>query len=261
MSADAQQILAVIAEANRFRIVELLSRQPMAVGEVAAALGALQPQTTKHIQALEAAGVVRVRKLGRRRIAQLDRHTVAELARHFDRWAASGVDDRALESYERAIAAESQGNGTAGRTLRFERLLPASPNEVWEAWTVPELAARWWAPRHFHVDTVEIAPRVGAPIRLILSEGPSGTYRSSGRVVAVESGRRLVFTLAPLDSGGRELFSAVHTVSIDGDHQTELELTIDVSEVRPEAAPSVAGLEIGWSQLLDSLREVVSRGR
>lgn len=261
MTLDIQQALAAISEPSRFRIVELLADRPMTVGEVTEALGALQPQTTKHIQALAAAGVVEVHKLGRRRVVRLDRAGFGELAGYFGRFAARGVDDDALEAYERAIAAESaQQAGTAdARTFHFERQLPASRDEVWQAWTVAEHAATWWAPRHFRVDAFEIAPRVGAPIRLVLSEGASATYTSSGQIIAVESGRRLVFSLAPLDADGRTLFTAIHTVSIDGDNPTRLQLTIDVSEVRPEASSAVAGLDIGWTQLLDALQAFLAQ--
>lgn len=260
MSLDIQQAVGAIGEPTRFRIVELLSVRPMTVGEVAEALGALQPQTTKHLQALEAAGVIEVHRLGRRRVARLDRGTFGEVADFFAGLAGKGVDDMALESYGRAIAAEVTGGvGVSGpRTMHFERSVPSSADEVWQAWVDPERAASWWAPRHFSVDTLEIAPRAGAAINLVLREGKSDTYTSSGQVTAVDPRRRLVFSLAPLDADGRPLFAAIHTVMIDGSEPTRLRLTINVSDIRPEAAPAVAGLDIGWSQLLDGLQATLA---
>lgn len=200
MTLDVQRALAAVGEPSRFRIVELLTRRPHTVGEVAEALGALQPQTTKHIQALEAAGVVRVHRLGRRRVARLDRGSLGELARFFDRLARPDADDATLDAYERAITAETaHPTGTAGaRTLTFVRRLSAAPEAVWSAWTDPERAATWWAPRHFAVADFAIAPTVGAPIRVVLREGTT-EYGSVGRMIAVEPGRRLVFELAPHD--------------------------------------------------------------
>ena len=46
MALDVQGVLQAIGEPTRFRIIELLATRPHAVGEVAEALGALQPQTT-----------------------------------------------------------------------------------------------------------------------------------------------------------------------------------------------------------------------
>lgn len=248
---DVQRALAAVGEPTRFRIVELLATRPHTVGEVAEALGALQPQTTKHLQALAAAGVIRVHKLGRRRVARLDRTALARLGRYFARLAEADPDDAVLDAYESAIRAEVAGGGP--RVLRFSRTVPASAEAAWTAWTDPARAARWWAPRHFTVGAFEIAPRERAPIRVVLREGDSAEYESRGRVEEVEPRHRLVFTLAPVDAAGAPLFSARHTLTIRGGQPTTVDLLIEVSDVRPEAAPAVAGLEPGWNQLLDAL--------
>lgn len=260
MSLDIQQALGAIGEPTRFRIVQLLGERPMTVGEVADALGALQPQTTKHLQALEATGVIEVHKLGRRRVARLSRGAFGQLAGYFNGLAGSDADDAALESYEHAIGVEAaHDSGTGGpRTVRFERRLSASASEVWRAWTDPESAATWWAPRHFAVDAFEIAPVAGASIELVLREGKTDTYTSTGQVLEVDPEHRLVFTMAPLGADGKPMFTAVHTVTIDDDQPTLLRLTIEASDVRPEAASAVAGLNIGWGQLLDALEGTLS---
>ncbi|GAA3516566.1 metalloregulator ArsR/SmtB family transcription factor [Actinocatenispora rupis] len=248
---DVQRALAAIGEPTRFRILELLAARPYTVGEVAEAIGALQPQTTKHLQVLAAAGVVRVHKLGRRRVARLDRTALARLGTYFARLAESDPDDAVLDAYENAIGAEVAGAGR--RVLRFSRTVPASAEAVWAAWTDPARAVRWWAPRHFTVGAFEIAPTALAPIRVVLREGDAAEYESRGRVEEAEPGRRLVFTLAPVDPAGTPLFSARHTLTIHGGRQTTVDLVIEVSDVRPETAPAVAGLEPGWVQLLDAL--------
>ena len=254
-AVDVQRALAAIGEPTRFRILELLAARPHTVGEVAEAIGTLQPQTTKHIQALAAAGVIRVHKLGRRRVARLDRAALAQLGEYFARLAESHPDDAVLDAYESAIAVEAARppGDHGGRVLRFSRTFSASARAVWEAWTDPARAARWWAPRHFAVGAFDIAPRAGAPIRVVLREGDAAEYESRGRVEEADPVRRLVFTLAPVDAAGVPLLSARHTVTIDGTGPVALNLAIEVSEVRPDAAPVVAGLEPGWSQLLDEL--------
>ncbi|MFI6710435.1 SRPBCC domain-containing protein [Nonomuraea sp. NPDC050478] len=257
MSEGIQPMLAAIAEPTRFRIVELLSTRACTVGEVAEGIGALQPQTTKHIQALEAAGVIRVHKLGRRRVARLDRASMSMLSSFFGRLAVPDPDDAVLESYEASIGREEarRPGDDGARVLTFERELPFPAAVVWDAWTDAEQAAQWWAPRHFHVDVFDIAPQEGTPIRFVLHEGDGATYESVGRVVEVRPRRQLVFTLAPVDATGVPLFSARHTVSLtEEDGMTTVRLRIVVSEVRAEAAPMTAGLEPGWNQLLDGLR-------
>src|SRR5438445_13097569 len=72
-------LVAALAEPNRLRIVELLNIAPRAVGEIASRLDLRQPQVTKHLQALERAGLVVVHPLGQRRIYALRREPLAEV--------------------------------------------------------------------------------------------------------------------------------------------------------------------------------------
>ncbi|WP_287901188.1 metalloregulator ArsR/SmtB family transcription factor [Arthrobacter sp.] len=256
-TALVQQALAALGEPNRFRIVELLAERPYSVGELADALGALQPQTTKHLQALEAANLVDVRRLGRRRVAGLRRDTVGILARHFHGLAVPAADDAALAEYERAVERE-QGGPSDDRTLHFTRTLDASAQDVLEAWTDADVASQWWAPRHFTVLRHEWPRRVGGPIAIALGEGGGTEYRSQGELLS-RTAEGMTFELAPLGPDGEPLFSARHLVTVSGDGPTTLGLTIEVTGIRPGAAPAVAGLEPGWSQLLDQLQDLLRR--
>ena len=252
---DVQRALAAIAEPTRFRIVSLLADRACTVSEVQEAIGARQPQTTKHIQALETAEVIRVHRLGRRRVARLHRVTMEHLGAYFTALSASAPDDAVLDGYEQAIRREESGEGA--RTFTLRRELAASVERTWAAWTDPSIAARWWAPRHFEVESFELSPQPGADVRLVLREGDA-RYSSTGRVLDAVMPHRLVFTLAPVDDGGAPLFDAVHEVVLTDDIRTALELTIRVSDVREGAASAVAGLEPGWNQLLDGLESVLT---
>lgn len=256
MSLDIQRALAAIGEPQRFRIVELLSVSPRTVGEVTEALGALQPQTTKHLQALEAVGVIRIHRLGRRRVARLDRDAFAQLAGYLSGLAQPSRDDAVLDAYDAAIVRETAQPG-GDRTLAWRRSLHASADAVWRAWTEPSVARTWWAPPHFAVADFALEPRAGSPVRVALREPGGGEYESRGRVIDVDPGRLLVFELAPVDDAGEPLFRAVHTLELAPADETALTLAIEVTDVRPEAASAVAGLEPGWNQLLDALEQVL----
>ena len=253
---DAQRVLAAIAEPTRFRIVQLLASGPKTVGEIAAHLGALQPQTTKHLQAMESAGVVTAHRLGRRRVVSLRRDALEQLAGGLAALAARIPDEPVLEQYERAIA-EEQSRPAGDRVIRAGMSVGAAPAAVLGAWTDPDVLRQWWAPAHFEVAVCEIEPVVGAPIRIVLREGDGAEYAAAGRVVSVEPDRELVFDLAPLDGAGLPLFAATYTVRVAGDARTELTVEIAVSGIRPEAAPAIAGLEVSLPLLLDQLAAVV----
>jgi uncharacterized protein YndB with AHSA1/START domain/DNA-binding MarR family transcriptional regulator len=264
VTTDIQQALAVIAEPTRFRIVRLLADAPRTVGEVAAALGALQPQTTKHLQALEAAGIVRVHRLGRRRVASLDREAVRSLATWFAELAERSDEEGVLERYADGVS-DAQGRAAAGEVLAvrldLSRELAGSVAAVWRAWTAPATAARWWGPPHFDVVecSLELAP--GGRVSLALREADGSEYRSAGRVREVEADRRLVYELSPLDDEGRPLFEVLHELELEPGGTadvTALRLTVRASGADHRAAAMIAGLEPGWEQLLDGLQEVLT---
>lgn len=262
LTSDAvQRALATLSEPTRFRIVTALAERPHTVGEVAEALGALQPQTTKHLQALEAAGVIRIHRLGRRRVASLDHEVLAALADWLAQLAIPTSDDATLRDYADGVAAAeaSAASPDAGpTTIRFERRVAAARERVWAAWTDPSLLPRWWAPQHFTVVRSRLDAVPGGRVELRLQEGDGAQYASAGAVIEVDSGRRLVFTLAPLGADGEPLFDAVHEVQLSGETSTLLGLTIRAGAPTAETAAMIAGLEPGWNQLLDALEEVAT---
>ena len=71
--------LRALAEPNRLKIVELLSRGPIPVGAVVDRLGIRQPQASKHLRVLSDAGLVEVRPVAQQRIYALRLEPLQEL--------------------------------------------------------------------------------------------------------------------------------------------------------------------------------------
>ena len=71
--------LSALAEPNRLRIVELLRDNPYPVGEIAKRLVLRQPQVSKHLRVLSAAGLVVVHPVAQQRIYQLQPEPFEEL--------------------------------------------------------------------------------------------------------------------------------------------------------------------------------------
>jgi uncharacterized protein YndB with AHSA1/START domain/DNA-binding transcriptional ArsR family regulator len=257
-------LLAALAEPNRLRIIELLDAAPRSVGEIAAALGLRQPQTTKHLQTLERAGVVAMHPLGQRRIYALRREPLGELRDWLDGLAREHPSAAVLADYQRAVETETalarrDPAWAVGRVFRFVRELPAAPGEVWSYWTRAERVAAWWSPEHFTVATCELDPVGGGRLRIVMEEADGTRHDSTGRFLRVREPERLEFELAPLSADGRPLFSADHDVSLRGANaHTRLVLEIRITTSRPEAASAIAGIELGWGQLLDQLSRVLS---
>lgn len=118
-----QDHLMVIAEPNRFRIVELLGRSPRSVSEIVTALEIGQPQVSRHLRILKDAGLVAVRKQGQQRIYSLQPFPFEEISQWLESFSHQWVGrmdtlDAYLAEDTRGQAAVDEALGEAGRRAR-----------------------------------------------------------------------------------------------------------------------------------------------
>lgn len=256
-------ILSALGERNRIRMVELLNVAPRPVGEIAKRLGLRQPQASKHLQMLEHASLVTMHPLGQRRIYALRRERFAELRRWLDTFAATHASEAVLKEYANRIKAEASAvrkdrDFGRGRVFRFARELDAPANAVWAYWTTGRLVRRWWSPEHFEVVRARLVPRAGGGLEIVMQEGDGTRHTSRGRFIELQRPRHLRFELGPLGPDGSPLLSAVHDLTLAGQRRrTRLSLTIRITSAAPAAVAALAGMHLGWNQLLDKLERIV----
>ena len=137
--------------------------------------------------------------------------------------------------------------------LRIVRVLPASPEEVFDAWTDPESLAVWMAPGSVRRSVVEADARVGGRFRIVM-KGPDCDHEHTGEYLVVDRPRRLVFTWISQATQGRPT-----TVSVElrarGRGETELTLT---HEGLPDDA-AAASHRSGWGDIVQRLAAELSR--
>ena len=253
------EVLAALAEANRLRIVELLAEAPRPVGEIAASLGLRQPQATKHLQTLERARLVAVYPLGRRRIYALQPAPLRELRAWLTTFDRDHPSVSVLDHYRDEIEREQallgpDGGALADRTLRLSRTLPAPIDDVWTRWTSAAALRRWWHPEHFTVAECEAHPAAGGRLRIVMQEADGTRHEGGGRYVQMVRPHELLFDFAPIGPDGNALLAARHRVRLtERDDRTVVSLRIRVTDISPAAIPALAGMRLGWRQLLDNL--------
>ncbi|MFD7551662.1 metalloregulator ArsR/SmtB family transcription factor [Streptomyces sp. NPDC059816] len=263
-----EALLAALADPARWRLVNLLAERPRSVGVLAQLAGARQPQTTKHLQTLERAGVVTSQRTGQRRIYALRPGPLRGLATEFDRLA--GTADQvsgARATYDRyglSLQAErgaAEGAGWAdGRTFRFRRLLTGRPEAVWRHLTERPLLARWWTPDDLRVSELLFEARPGGRIVQEYRDADDVNAldrvagRAEGIVDDVLPGERLTYRLSPLLPDGSPAFTAHVDMSLGPtDPGTDLHVHWRITDSTVDAADFVAGIEIGFGQSLDKL--------
>jgi len=77
--------IAALAEGTRRQIFEFLTRQPCAVGELAAQLPVTRSAVSQHLKVLQDAGLVGHRKSGTRHVYHIDPEGVAKLRAYLER--------------------------------------------------------------------------------------------------------------------------------------------------------------------------------
>jgi uncharacterized protein YndB with AHSA1/START domain len=141
---------------------------------------------------------------------------------------------------------------TSETSLRIERNFDASAEEVFDAWTNPEVLRRWWA---VHPDgstpIAEVDLRVGGRYRLSM-EGPDGERHTvGGEYSEVTRPSRLAYTWQwELDSGEPGQISSVTVEFLEHGDQTAVVLEhagLPDAEARDRHAQ-------GWGACLDIFR-------
>ena len=106
IAADAD-IFTAVAEPSRRAILDLLASGERAVNDVVSALRLAQPQVSKHLRVLRAAGLVSVRSVGRRRLYRVNGarlKAVHDWSGTFDRFWEQQIDDVRSRAERRALA-------------------------------------------------------------------------------------------------------------------------------------------------------------
>jgi len=149
--------------------------------------------------------------------------------------------------------------------LVIERIFDAPRELVWEAWTNPELAKRWWGPKGFIAPAAEMDFRVGGKYLLAMqspdfNDGQpiwsTGVYRE---IVPFE---RIVCTDCFADENGYVVPASHYGITDDFPLETILTVTFeDIGgktklTLRHEGLPAGEmsdGAGVGWNESLDKL--------
>ncbi|TGB15873.1 metalloregulator ArsR/SmtB family transcription factor [Streptomyces sp. MZ04] len=261
-------LLTALADPARWRLVSLLAERPRSVGVLAQLAEARQPQTTKHLQTLERAGIVSSQRTGQRRVYALRSAPLRDLAAALNRLAdTADQDDGPRATYDRyglnlhaeRLAAEESG-WADGRSFTFHRSLTGRPELVWRHLTEASLLARWWTPDDLRVSELVFEARPGGRIvhEYRDAEDADGSDlvagRAEGVVGDVRTGERLAYRLSPLLPDGSIAFTAHVELGLRPTGTgTDLDAHWRITDSTVDSADFIAGIEIGFGQSLDKL--------
>ena len=138
---------------------------------------------------------------------------------------------------------------TAG-SLRLERVVAATPERVFRAWTTPDEMKAWSCPEGYRLERVVSEPRPGGAFELAMV-GPEGeSHTAHGRYRVVEPPRRLVYTWDWREEGQRMGETVVTVEFVDA---PEGGTRVRVTHEGFPAAEARDGHVEGWTGCLDKL--------
>jgi len=136
--------------------------------------------------------------------------------------------------------------------VAVDRVLPASPETVFQALTEPELFAQWMGPEGSTVTVDEMTVTLGGKLEFVVAlPGDGPEFRLYGFYEEIDPPHRLVHSWAM--EGDDEVSTIVFVLEPHGDG-TRLQLTHH-GLTRPE---EVDQNEAGWAHQLDRLESLLS---
>ncbi len=230
--------MAVIAEPNRRRLLELLTGGERTVSDLSAHFGSTRSAISQHLGVLATAGLVEVRKEGRFRYYRLHPEGMAELRASLDHFWTQELADLAVAGPP----------GTGGTTMPVDKsiLVPLGADETFALLTEPDRLRRW------QTVSARIDLRAGGDYRWTIVPG----HTAAGTVVEVEPGRRLVLSWGWEDAD--DLPPGASTVTITLEPAEGGTLVRLVHDGLTDAQATSHGE--GWSHYLERLQVAAGSG-
>lgn len=142
----------------------------------------------------------------------------------------------------------------SGQVLSLEREFKATREQLFDAWTNPELLVRWFGPVGCRVESASMDVVEGGKYNIVIVVKNDVEVRHFGQYVLIEAPKRLVFTwvLADQECPGSRCVHCETLVDVTFeacDAGTRIKLT---QEKLPNKA-ALDGHKFGWTSSLESL--------
>lgn len=148
------------------------------------------------------------------------------------------------------------------QSIRIERVVDATPDRVWQMWTVPEHFAAWYGPDGATVPVAQMDVRVGGTrfvgMEMATPDGPMRMW-FTGQHLEVAEPIRLAYTEAMCDEDGTVL--SPEAMGMPATHPVTTEVVVELDALGDRTrmvmthlgVPSDSPGATGWNMALDKL--------
>lgn len=158
------------------------------------------------------------------------------------------------------------------KALIITRIFDAPVEKVWQAWTDPKMAKKWWGPKDFTAPSIKIDFRVGGKY-IFCMHGPKGSewdkdLFSAGIYKEIVPLKKIVCTDSFADKDGN-IVPATH-YGMNSKMPLEMLITVEFEEVDGKTKMTLThegipagkdreGAQAGWSTSFDKLEELLKK--
>ena len=142
----------------------------------------------------------------------------------------------------------------AARVVRIEKTFDAPAEDVFDAWTSPEVIARWFKPAAgWQEASAEVDLRVGGTIRVVMRDADGKPVGAEGEYTLIERPHRLAFTWTFDDFPTDEQMIELEFTERDG-ATTVLFVNSDISNEERRRSQ-----DDGWRTCFDNMELALKR--
>jgi uncharacterized protein YndB with AHSA1/START domain len=141
----------------------------------------------------------------------------------------------------------------SGHVVRIERTFAAAAEDVFDAWTSPEVMRRWFRPfPDWEAPDAEVDLRVGGKVRVVMRKSDGTEVEAQGEYRLIDRPRRLVMTWSFDDEPSNEQLIELSFSESEGS-TTVLMVNSGISTDERRA-----GQDEGWHGCLDQLERALA---
>lgn len=147
--------------------------------------------------------------------------------------------------------------------LVLERIIDITPEQVWKAWTTPELLKQWFTPAPWQTVECEMDLRPGGMFRTVMRSPDGQDFPNQGCFLEIVANRKLVWTNA--------LAAGFRPAQLDASHPCDTFFMTAIIALEPQGQGTrytalvihgdeescnkhrEMGFEEGWGKALDQL--------
>jgi uncharacterized protein YndB with AHSA1/START domain len=141
----------------------------------------------------------------------------------------------------------------SGYTVRIERTFTASAEDVFDAWTSPEVMRRWFHCAHdWETPEAEVDLRVGGKVRIVMRQPDGREAQASGEYTMIDRPHRLAMTWTFQDDPSNEQLMELSFTEAEGGTTVVLTNSGISTNGRRDAQ------DWGWNGCLDQLERLLA---